>query len=293
MNKMSERGAEQQGGNAENNNGPNQHQHQNNNNQQQQGNQSNHRNNNQGQYRRKNNGRQHVRHNTQNTFKGDTPGMGSNVFQIHSEQKTRGQFQDTLEALKVYSSTTFRKEITSLTRLFTELKAPELDIPKEPVGTKIKNESGKYIIEISRFDETVYNEEVKQWIKDNKILKATIQSLYNIVWGQCSRLMKNKLKTVKDFQNMENSGNVTTLLKEIRAISHQLEASTSIYDYLHEAKRKFYLYKQNDEDSNAKHRRSKILEGTFSMIRHSFKSRMTRTEGHNQNHTMNRLSGRK
>ncbi len=68
---------------------------------------------------------------------------------------------------------------------------------------------------VSKFEETVYNKEVKQWIKDNKNLRATMQALYNIVWGQCSRLMKNKLKTIKNFDEMEEKGDVTRLLKEI------------------------------------------------------------------------------
>ena len=187
------------------------------------------------------------------TFKGETAEMNSNVFQTHAEQKKRGQFQDTMDALKVYSSTTFRKDINHLTKLFTELKTPEVPKPPDPVMIEQTDDTGKTKTVITQFSQTVFQEQVKMWIKDESSLRATTQSLYNIVWGQCSKLMQNKLKAIKDFQEMENDGNVTKLLKDIRGISHQLETNTSVYDSLDEAKRLYYAYKQGEDETNDKH----------------------------------------
>jgi hypothetical protein len=52
---------------------------------------------------------------------------------------------------------------------------------------------------------------------------------------------------------MENDSDVTTLLKEIRGISHQLESNKSVYASLFEAKHCFYVYQQRDNDLNAQH----------------------------------------
>ena len=156
------------------------------------------------------------RTNTLNTFKGETPGMNGHVFQTHVKQKKRGQFQDTLDALKVYASTTYHKDINHLTILFSELKTPEVAQPLELVKIKRKDTDGKISTVITKFSEIVFQEQVKLWIKETSSLKATTQSLYNIVWGQCSKLMQNKLKAIKDFQTMENNDDVTLLLKEIR-----------------------------------------------------------------------------
>ena len=66
--------------------------------------------------------------------------------------------------------------------------------------------------------------------------------------------MQNKLLAVADFQvNIADKGDVATLLKEIRGIAHQMEANTSVYDAVDEAKRKYYMYVQGELDSNAKH----------------------------------------
>ena len=39
-----------------------------------------------------------------NVFESKTKEMNGNIFQLHVEQKQKGQFQDTLDQLQVYSS---------------------------------------------------------------------------------------------------------------------------------------------------------------------------------------------
>jgi hypothetical protein len=146
------------------------------------------------------------------------------------------------------------------------LKQPYVKEPIEPEKQMVKNEDGDYTMQVTKFTQTVFHERVKQRIKETNSLKATTQSLYNVVWGQCSKLMQNKLKAVPNIQTLENEGNVTTLLKEIRGISHQLESNTSIYDSLDEAKRRFYAYRQGEDDSNAQHLQN--FKTTVEVIEH-------------------------
>lgn len=49
--------------------------------------------------------------------------------------------------------------------------------------------------------------------------------------------MKNKLKASSKFDERDINGDVTWLLREIRSISHQLEANVSLYDSVDEAKK--------------------------------------------------------
>ena len=65
--------------------------------------------------------------------------------------------------------------------------------------------------------------------------------------------MQNKLIAVENFSDIQLKCNVTTLLKSIRGISNQIERNTLVYNALDESKRLYYKYKQNDEDTNAKH----------------------------------------
>ena len=68
-------------------------------------------------------------------FKGETKEMNGNVFQTHSEQRKRGQFQDTMDALKVYSSTIYKKDIRYLNPLFNRLEQPDVPEPEQKFTT--------------------------------------------------------------------------------------------------------------------------------------------------------------
>ena len=163
---------------------------------------------------------------------------------------------DSIEALRVYSSVAYKSDIEALIVLFTKLKVPTVVIPDDPTVTKIKIEDGIIIERTSKFEEMKYSEHVKQWIRNDKSLKATIGSLYNIVWGQCSKLMKNTLSLAREFTKFETEGNVTKLLKEIRRVSLQIETNTSVYDAMDEAKSLYYNYRQDKDESNTKHLRN-------------------------------------
>ena len=189
-------------------------------------------------------------------FKGETKEMNGNVFQTHSEQKKRGQFQDTMDALKVYSSTVYKKDIRYLNPLFNRLERPDVSEPEQNfTTTENTNEHG--VITITQtpthFETAVYNERIKTWIKATDALDSTLRSLHNIVRGQCSNLMQNKIKASEKYEERDTNGDVTWLLTEIRSISHQLEANVSLYDSVDEAKKAYYSYKQAPEDSNATH----------------------------------------
>ena len=135
-------------------------------------------------------------------FQGETEEMNGHVFQIHSEQKKKGQFQDTIDALKVYASLKYyTRDIKFITPLFRDLEEPFVPEPEEPIavaqkdakGANIKSKDGQTVQTVSKFADMVFQEQVKQWINDTTSLRATLQSLYNIVWGQCSKLMQNQV----------------------------------------------------------------------------------------------------
>ena len=75
-------------------------------------------------------------------FIGDTPDMLGHVFQVHSEQRTRGQFQDTMDQLKIYASTNYKKEIKHMRKLFTDIETPQVNKPKSPKVTRRRTKTG-------------------------------------------------------------------------------------------------------------------------------------------------------
>ena len=91
--------------------------------------------------------------------------MNGHVFKIHAEKPPKGQFQDTLDTLKIYSSTIHQQDINSLTSLFINTKILTVDTPTEPEVSKPIDTSRTIItIPISKLQESVYNKEIKLWI---------------------------------------------------------------------------------------------------------------------------------
>ena len=103
-------------------------------------------------------------------FRGETSKMNEHVFQLHTERSNKSQFEDSMEALRIYSSTVYKNDIESLNKLFIELKEPTVDEPPGPketvktdgTGKTMIDEGGEPITTISKFKETIYNERIKQ-----------------------------------------------------------------------------------------------------------------------------------
>ena len=97
--------------------------------------------------------------------KGESTAMNGTVFEIHVEQPLKEKFQDTLDALKIYSSTIHKQDTASLNVLFINLTEPTVVIPTEHIEQEITNSEGTTtVISLTRFQEAVYSEEIKLWI---------------------------------------------------------------------------------------------------------------------------------
>ena len=74
--------------------------------------------------------------------KGESTAMNGTVFEIHVEQPLTEKFQDTLDALKIYSSTIHKLDIDSLNVLFIDLTKPTIVTPTEPIEQEIISAQG-------------------------------------------------------------------------------------------------------------------------------------------------------
>ena len=127
--------------------------------------------------------------------------MQEHVFESRSEQKNNSQFQDSVDQLKMYASTNFKKEIKKLMCLFDDLELPIIQPPNIPTPTIIKEEDGTTNeVPVNKYVEKIYDEKLKQWMRAEESMEATITSLYNITWGQCSQLLRNKIMASTDYK---------------------------------------------------------------------------------------------
>jgi len=172
-------------------------------------------------------------------------------------------------ALKTYASTKYVTYIDYLTPIFVDLLDPVLTRPKlvnKKTIITLKDDTKKEIDTASQEDLEEYRILLKDHLRDEKAVKAIKRSIYKVVLGQCSHKTRTKLKGDTDFEKIEVDGDVLKLLKKIRGVSCQMTANTLIYDSLDEAKRKYYVYRQQPEDDNEKHLRT--FKSNFDVVKH-------------------------
>ena len=111
-----------------------------------------------------------------NQFKGMTTEMNGHVFQVHSEQKRKGQFEETLRALELYASKIYKNDMVHLTALFKDLVAPILNEPIPPEGKRIvktKDQQGNDVEEkfLTEGQKLMYTERLKKFVNQEEQMK--------------------------------------------------------------------------------------------------------------------------
>ena len=144
----------------------------------------------------------------------------------------------------------YKTEIGFLNSLFNKVEEP--DVPESELKFKIETDidmAGKVTTRklLTPFQSAMCHHRMITLIKSTDALDSTLRSLYNIIWGKCSKLMQNKLRS-RLFKEKDLNGDATWLLNEILSVSNQLEANVSLYDSVDDAKRSYYLYKQAPEE---------------------------------------------
>ena len=102
----------------------------------------------------------------------------------------------------------------------------------------------------------MYAEKIKMFLRNEERLAATLIALYNVVWGQCSIKMQDRLLAEEKFAKIKKTDDVVGLLKLIKAISHQFGASRTYEEHLDEATFKMMTYHQGEHDTVAEHIRN-------------------------------------
>ena len=147
-----------------------------------------------------------------NKYKGKTEALNGNCFHTNSENPKRTEFITTLEAIKMYAAKEYKTQFTHMKdTLFEKFEQPILTAP-----TKIASTADE-------IDKLIYIEDYKVYKKDEKELKNALMTLFDVIVGQCSPLLKSKLKALQTWDAMEANSEVGPLLKEIKYVTNQFQ----------------------------------------------------------------------
>jgi hypothetical protein len=155
-------------------------------------------------------------------FRGNTSEMNGHVFQVFSESKSEKQFVKTYEMLGQYTSKhlTYSGDLDPLLNNMSDLKEPKLKEP-EDIGTSA-----------TTIQKQISAEKVKVFVQRTITLENNLKAMYNVIWGQCSNNMQNKIKSLKGFDQAHSKCDCIWLLKAIRQVTYNFEDHKYIHSSL-------------------------------------------------------------
>ena len=95
-------------------------------------------------------------------------------------------------------------------------------------------------------DTEIFKQEINQYVRRKSTLQTNMQKAYSLVLGQCTELMKSKLKGDPDWDIIKTDLDVLKLLVEIKTISFRFEDQKYQVLEIHNSKSNFYSFRQND-----------------------------------------------
>ena len=92
----------------------------------------------------------------------------------------------------------------------------------------------------------ILNRKIDIYVKREGILDENIQKAYSLIHGQCTKLIKSKLKTSANWETVSSQYDMLGLLEAIKNKIYKFEDQKYLPLSLHHAKRNFYAFRQRN-----------------------------------------------
>ena len=102
----------------------------------------------------------------------------------------------------------------------------------------------------SETQKAIWRERVKKYVTRTETLDENIKSLYALVLGQCTDIMRQKIEADPDFDDFSKERDGLSLLAAIKKICYNFQSQKYSPQSIHEAMRKFYTTHQGQCTTN-------------------------------------------
>ncbi len=103
---------------------------------------------------------------------------------------------------------------------------------------------------IDAVDQAIFNEEIRQFVKEKAGILAAMKGLYSVIWGQCSETLRSRLKSNSDHTTISATADSLELLKSIRAEMTGFKKLHYLPHSVHSIIREFYQLTQGKHRTN-------------------------------------------
>ena len=182
---------------------------------------------------------------TPKDFEGATPKIGG-VLALRNENVAKKVNYDAFcEKLGIYVMNEFksgenvvevaRNQNTDIISLFVKDNKP----------IELNEEEKKSTIDVE-----IKKEEIKDYVKDLKLMKSNLKKIYSLVYGNCTDSVRTMLKTDDDYESKSQSFDHSWLFKKVKMIVSGLDTKMNVRVSLHAAMLNYMLMKQYQYETN-------------------------------------------
>ena len=150
----------------------------------------------------------------------------------YGESKNTDQFIQTTKEVKNYVGRNY-KNPGDITAAITAMAVTALVEPDEPEDPENKIEMKKW--------ESEYHE----YRKSKKTLEDNVKTLFNLVWGQCTESMQQKIESLDNYTTMEEENDGIALLVAIKNTSYNYQSQKYRIETVNEALYRLMVLRQN------------------------------------------------
>jgi hypothetical protein len=145
-----------------------------------------------------------------------------------SDSRQSDIFIKTTKELAEHVGRTFKKGCDAGVAIET-LTLPKLALPTDPTDDK-----NKTLVRI-------WEKEVDEYVKRKTYLADNMQTVYSLVWGQCTDVMRQKVEALSNYDTLTKNKDGLGLLKAIKDLVYNFQSQKYLPHALHESKRRFYF----------------------------------------------------
>ena len=159
-------------------------------------------------------------------FEGKCADLKGHIYDC-SDVRQSDQFTKTTKEIAEYVGRTYK--YGGDTRLAVEtLTVPTIPIPADPAEGANRSET------------RIWEKTVDEYVKQITHLHENIKTLYSLVWGQCTDIMRQTLEAHATFAGVSGTGDGIGLLKAIKSIAFQFQSQKYLSHALHESMKRYY-----------------------------------------------------
>jgi hypothetical protein len=86
----------------------------------------------------------------------------------------------------------------------------------------------------------IWKNRLTEYVKRESVLAENVKTVYSLIWGQCTDIMRQKIASHSDYETIEDVSDAIGLLKTIKSIMFNFRGQIYRPQALRDAKRRFY-----------------------------------------------------